>query len=88
MFALGQVIAKNFAAVIFPEFVEGFSGVCAIADDGLSVIAIDDFPGFAESGGRMGEFAVINRFKFPPAPDALDVKGLESDGGHVGLGDD
>ena len=80
--------AKNFAAMIFPEFVEGFSGVSAIADDGLGTFAIDDFPGFAVGGGRMGEFAVVNRFKFASAPNALDVKGFESDGGHVGLGDD
>lgn len=56
-----------------PEFVKGFSGVCAIADDGLRVITVDDFPSFAESGGWIGEFALVKRFKFPPAPNALDV---------------
>jgi hypothetical protein len=67
------MIAKNFAAMMFPKFVEGFSGVFALTNDGLRAFAIDDFPGFAESGGLIRKFSVVNRFKFPSAPNALDV---------------
>ena len=87
-FAVGELVAENLTAMVDPEIVEGFSRVRTIADDGLGALAIDDFPCFAERGGGMGEIAVVNRFKFASAPDALDVEGFEGDGGHVAWGND
>lgn len=77
--AVGEVFTKDLGAVIFPEFVQGFSGEVAAADDGLGIFSIDDFPGFAVGNIFFRELALVEGFEFSSAPDALHVEGLEGD---------
>lgn len=79
---IGEVVAENLGAVVVPEVVEGFAGEGAVADDRVGILAIDDFPGFAVGSVRSGEVAVIEGFKFAPAPDAFHVDGVEGEEGH------
>ena len=73
--ALGKV-AKNFAPVILPEFVQSFSAERPMQDNALSFRTIGNFPRFADLHGRWQPLAV-KIFETPAAPDSLHKNGGE-----------
>ena len=61
---------------------QGFSEKFTGGDDGLCVLAINDFPCLAKRDGWLWEIAVVCFLKLPAAPDAFLVDGGEGDGLH------
>ena len=75
--------AENFLAVMSPKFVQAFAGEGSAFDDGLFLLAVDDFPCLTIGIGCVGKLAAVDALEFASAPDALHVEGGEGDRIHV-----
>jgi len=71
--------AENFLAVMGPKFVQAFAGKGAGFDDGLFLLAVDNFPGLAIGMSLVRKLSAVDALEFASAPDALHVEGGESD---------
>ncbi len=75
-------VAKNFAAMILPKFMQTLSAQRAVTHDALCFGPVDDFPRFTDAQISR-QFFPVNLLQAPPAPDALHEQRFE----HERIGD-
>ncbi len=71
----GAVVAEELDAETLDQLAKGLPGEGAIGDDGLSVVAVADFPTFPDPFAGGDEFAVAG--ERVSAPDALGEDGMK-----------